>query len=113
MVQGVAIAGDGAEPPEQGLEDALGLAGPHYLRLGCSNCSRVELGTSCAELDDYHPCMCHELMGGGLLSARAMGWLRGPSRLWSFHAEVQNAAQCDLVPKSAVRPIQPGFCCRD
>ena len=69
--------------------DALGLAGVRFLRLGCQNCTREALQAACAEADEYHPCFCHELMGGGLVQARAMGWLRGPSQHWAFHAEAQ------------------------
>jgi hypothetical protein len=94
--------------------DALGLAGNGFIRLGCANCTRTELAQSCADLDEYHPCLCQELMGGGLLSARAMGWLRGPSSAWQFHADVQNPATC-MLPATGenARASQPGFCCRD
>ena len=71
---------------------------------------------ACGELDEYHPCLCHELMGGGLNIARAMGWLRGPSESWSFHAIAQNAATCALVGGSAAdgSPAERlGFCCHD
>ena len=69
---------------------------------------------ACSELDEYHPCLCQELMGGGLTSARAMGWLRGPSAGWRFHADVQNG-MCEL--SGATDPNgpagKPGFCCHD
>lgn len=94
--------------------DALGIAGTRFLRLGCANCTRSELASSCAEMDEHHPCMCQELMGGGLLSARAMGWLRGPSAGWQFHAEVNNEAGCALARANDAQPTaQTGFCCRD
>ena len=94
--------------------DALGIAGSRFLRLGCGNCTRSELQLSCADLDDYHPCLCQELMGGGLLSARAMGWLRGPSSTWQFHADVQNPTLCKLAGSQEGSPAsQVGFCCRD
>ena len=98
----------------QEANDALGLAGTRFVRLGCNNCTRAELLQSCADLDEYHPCLCQELMGGGLLSARAMGWLRGPSASWQFHADVQNPATCKLPGMGEGAPTsQTGFCCRD
>jgi len=98
----------------QEANDALGLAGNHFLRLGCANCTRAELQLSCADLDEYHPCLCQELMGGGLMSARAMGWLRGASSTWQFHADVQNPATCALQgSQEGSASSQLGFCCRD
>ncbi len=94
--------------------DALGLAGPRFVRLGCTNCTLAELQQNCAEMDEYHPCLCQELMGGGLLSARAMGWLRGRSAEWEFHADAAATSQCELLPPSGVAPASAtGFCCRD
>lgn len=92
---------------------ALGLPGSAFVRLGCANCTLEALEESCTELDGYHPCQCHELMGGGLTSARAMGWLRGPSDEWQFHAQVQNAATCVIVPKGKPPEMQTGFCCQN
>ena len=92
---------------------ALGAAGPRFLRLGCHNCTRGELQAACADLDEYHPCYCQELMGGGLLSARAMGWLRGPSSTWQFHAEMQNERTCALVGSRRRAAVAGGACCRD
>ena len=96
---------------------ALGTAGAGFVRLGCANCTLKTLEEACTEVDGYHPCQCHELMGGGLLSARAMGWLRGPSASWQFHADVQNPAMCSIVPRAddahPPPPMQTGFCCRD
>ena len=44
----------------------------------------------------------------------AMGWLRGPSNGWRFHADVQNAATCMLAGADASGPEgKPGFCCHD
>ena len=104
--------------PERDLvveaNDALGPMGTSFLRLGCANCTVNELSASCTEVDGYHPCLCQELMGGGLVAARAMGWLRGPSASWQFHADVQNAATCKLTgSKPGSPPSQTGFCCRD
>jgi len=94
--------------------DALGILGNRFVRLGCQNCTASELQGACAELDDYHPCLCQELMGGGLTSARAMGWLRGPSASWRFHAEGMGASSCLLGGASASVPAgRPGFCCAD
>lgn len=36
----------------QEASDALGLAGPRFLRLGCLNCTEPELSANCAELDE-------------------------------------------------------------
>ena len=52
--------------------NALGAVPTDFLRLGCTRCEAAELSTYCAALDDYHPCMCEELMGGGLGAARNM-----------------------------------------
>ena len=84
--------------------DALGVAGTRFVRLGCANCTAAELLLSCSDLQEYHPCLCQELMGGALLSARSMGWLRGPSHIWQFHAEVQNEATCVLGSDLSFRP---------
>ena len=120
---------------------ALGAVPTDFLRLGCTRCEAAELSTYCAALDDYHPCMCEELMGGGLGAARNMcarlppthlrpapraihatsraaawrrGWLRGPSSEWSFHVEVRNLATCALAdarPASGGKAL--GLCCHD
>ena len=92
--------------------DAMGASGPRFVKLGCGNCSVVELEQSCAEHEDYHPCYCQELMGGGLQSARVNGWLRGPSQNWRFHAVVQNPSACVLAGGESPAK-QTGFCCRD
>ena len=92
--------------------DALGPLGTTFLRLGCANCTERELQASCSEVDGYHPCLCQELMSGGLQQARAMGWLRGASSKWEFHADVQNPTTCHIV--SGPQPASAtGFCCRD
>ena len=77
------------------------------------NCTEATLQENCADLETYHPCLCQELMGGGLTSARAMGWLRGKSSEWRFHAVVQNPATCDLVDATGGDDAKPGFCCLD
>ena len=92
--------------------DALGPLGISFLRRGCANCTVADLQASCSEVDGYHPCLCQELMAGGLQIARSMGWLRGASSKWEFHADVQNPRQCHIV--SGPQPAsQMGFCCRD
>ena len=93
--------------------DAMGATGPRFVKLGCGNCTVVELEQSCAAHEDYHPCYCQELMGGGLQSARVNGWLRGPSQGWRFHAVVQNPSACALLGGYVPPPKQTGFCCRD
>ena len=92
---------------------ALGTVASSFVRLGCANCTLKALEESCTEVDGYHPCQCHELMAGGLHAARTMGWLRGPSDKWQFHADVQNAATCAIVPKANPPSMQTGFCCRN
>jgi len=93
---------------------ALGPAGPRFVKLGCGNCTEFELEASCSEHDDYHPCLCQELMGGGLQNARVNGWLRGPSSNWRFHTVVQNKHSCTLLGDSSERHAkQTGFCCHD
>jgi len=92
--------------------DALGTAGTAFLRLGCTNCTLSELQASCTEADGYHPCLCQELMAGGLHIAKSMGWLRGASDSWAFHADVRNPNTCTIVPENPP-PSQAGFCCKD
>jgi len=92
--------------------DALGM-GSLFIKIGCTNCTETTLQENCADLETYHPCLCQELMGGGLTSARAMGWLRGKSSEWRFHAVVQNPATCDLVDATTGDDPKPGFCCLD
>merc|ERR1712060_145437 len=48
---------------------------PKLMRLGCNRCTAEELLQACGDFDDFHPCLCQELMGFGLNIARAMGWL--------------------------------------
>ena len=92
--------------------DALAM-GSLFLKIGCTNCTAATLEENCADLENYHPCLCQELAGGGLTSARAMGWLRGPSAEWRFHAVVQNAATCELADATTGDAPRPGFCCLD
>ena len=77
-----------------------------------TNCSAAELQSACAELDEHHPCLCQELMGGGLQVARVQGWLRGPSERWNFHADAP-AAGCPVTADGAASDERVGFCCRD
>ena len=74
---------------------ALGPAGPFFIALGCAKCTAESLMQHCSELDEHHPCLCQELMGGGLQVARVQGWLRGPSERWNFHAD----APCRRLPR--------------
>jgi len=92
--------------------DALAM-GSLFLKIGCTNCTAATLEENCADLENYHPCLCQELAGGGLTSARAMGWLRGPSAEWRFHAVVQNVATCELADATTGDSPRPGFCCLD
>lgn len=92
--------------------DALAM-GSLFLKIGCTNCTAATLEENCADLENYHPCLCQELAGGGLTSARAMGWLRGPSAEWRFHAVVQNVATCELADATTGDAPRPGFCCLD
>jgi len=95
---------------------ALGGISNQFVKLGCTSCSQEALVEHCSQLEEYHPCLCEELMGGGLTVARSMGWLRGPSKAWQFHALVQNPATCTLVdPESTSAPTDQklGLCCRD
>ena len=94
--------------------DAFGATPTDYARLGCANCTLPELEIACSELEGYHPCTCNELMAGGLLQARAMGWLHGRADKWDFHADNRNPETCDIVPKGATPPeAATGFCCHD
>ncbi|KAL1495937.1 hypothetical protein AB1Y20_014579 [Prymnesium parvum] len=97
----------------QEANDAHGSTGPLFVKLGCANCTVAEQEQSCAAHEDYHPCFCQELMGGGLQVARVNGWLRGPSQDWRFHMVVQNAAACLLQGGHDPPTRQAGFCCRD
>lgn len=60
----------------------------------------------------YHPCLCVELMSGGLATARTMGWLRGPSSEWKFHADARNPLRCEILPDGPPE-TGAGFCCHD
>lgn len=82
------------------------------LRLGCSRCTEIALQQACAELEKYHPCLCEELMAGGLNIARSMGWLRGSSTSWVLHAVVQNPSECVISQEPSSRR-RMGFCCLD
>jgi hypothetical protein len=56
------------------------------------------------------PLACFE--AAALWVAAWVGWLRGASSKWEFHADVQNPRQCHIV--SGPQPAsQMGFCCRD
>lgn len=91
---------------------ALGPAGPFFIALGCAKCTAESLMQHCSELDEHHPCLCQELMGGGLQVARVQGWLRGPSERWNFHADAP-AAGCPVTADGAASDERVGFCCRD
>ena len=56
--------------------------------------------------------LLQELMAGGLLAARSMGYLRGASSKWEFHADVQNPHTCHIVSGTQAAS-QMGFCCKD
>jgi hypothetical protein len=94
---------------------ALGGVSNQFVKLGCTRCTQATLLQYCSELEDYHPCLCEELMGGGLTVARSMGWLRGPSKAWEFHVAVQNPSTCTLVDEEQASPSAEklGLCCRD
>lgn len=93
---------------------ALGPMGATSVQLGCARCSREALVGACEQLDDYHPCSCTELMSGGLGVARTMGWLRGSSSEWAFHAFTHSPATCAInAHADAAVTLRTGFCCRD
>lgn len=91
---------------------AQGAVPVQTLQLGCSRCTEVALQQVCVELENYHPCLCEELMSGGLNVARSMGWLRGSSTNWALHAVVQNPNAC-VFSQGPSSEERMGFCCVD
>jgi len=71
---------------EQALQREASVAlpgfGPNFLRLGCKSCTLNKAINTCYEAGAYHLCRKMELMGGGLIVARAMGYTEFASDQW-------------------------------
>jgi hypothetical protein len=81
---------------------ALPGVGPNFLRLGCKSCPMRQAIDACAASGGYHLCRRLELNGGGLMVARAMGYLDMASEQW--HAEDED---------TNVNLEKLGLCCLD
>jgi len=76
--------------------------GPNYVRLGCHQCDLATAIERCVSTGGYHLCRKMELMGGGLIVARAMGYTEMSSDQW--YAE-------DASPDIDTQKL--GLCCLD
>lgn len=81
---------------------ALPGLGPNFVRLGCKSCGMQQAIEKCAATGGYHLCRRMELYGGGLMVARAMGYLNMASDQWSAEDEEPNITLEKL-----------GLCCLD
>jgi hypothetical protein len=81
---------------------ALPGLGPNFLRLGCKSCTMRQSVEKCASSGGYHLCRQMELYGGGLMVARAMGYLDMSSEYWSAE---------DAEPDIQLEKL--GLCCLD
>jgi len=81
---------------------ALPGLGPNFLRLGCKSCEMRQAIERCASTGGYHLCRRLELNGGGLMVARAMGYLDMASEHWEAEDEEPNVSLEKL-----------GLCCQD
>jgi len=76
--------------------------GPNFLRLGCKQCELQQAIENCASTGGYHLCRRMELQGGGLVVARAMGYLDMSSDQWAAE---------DPAPTISLQKL--GLCCLD
>jgi len=77
--------------------------GPNFLRLGCKQCEMQQAIEKCASTPGgYHLCRRMELQGGGLMVARAMGYLDMSSDQWAAE---------DSLPVISLQKL--GLCCLD
>lgn len=81
---------------------ALPGLGPNFVRLGCKSCEMRQAIEKCAATGGYHLCRRMELNGGGLMAARAMGYLSMASDHWNAE---------DQEPNVALQKL--GLCCLD
>jgi len=100
------VYSEALEEPELQVEAASSLPGlgPNFLRLGCSSCTMKDAIARCAgwSKGGYHLCRTMELNGGGLIVARAMGYLDMSSEHWTAEDEEADIALTKL-----------GLCCLD
>mmetsp|Transcript_18469 Transcript_18469/g.47359 ORF Transcript_18469/g.47359 Transcript_18469/m.47359 type:complete len:374 (+) Transcript_18469:90-1211(+) len=88
---------------------ALGGVDPHFLRLGCMDCSLEQAATACSE--GYHMCTSMELHSGGYQVARAMGWLSKKSHVWTRSAVEAHPAALLQGSSKTTLPAGLGLCC--
>lgn len=81
---------------------ALPGVGPNFVRLGCKSCEQNQAIEACAATGGYHLCRRAELHGGGLMVARAMGYLDMATDEW---AAEDTASEIQLE--------KLGLCCLD
>jgi len=81
---------------------ALPGLGPNFIRLGCTSCTMKTAIERCAATGGYHLCRKMELNGGGLMAARAMGYLEMSSENWAAEDEAVDIELRKL-----------GLCCLD
>jgi len=100
------------------------------VKLGCGSCTVTAAAQSCRASKGSHICTTTELNSGGLLIARAMGWLNSMVGVRVFSAEdaaIKVPAPAPKSPKSGVGAaptasaddadsepaLGAGLCCRD
>jgi hypothetical protein len=69
---------------------SLGGVEPNFIQMGCNDCTLDLAAKSC--VDGYHLCTSIELHTGGYQVARAMGWLKWDTHIWS-HGATKNESK--------------------
>lgn len=92
---------------------ALTPLGSLFMRLACLTCPKDESIHTCGSMapDSYHLCTNEELMGGGLIFARRMGWLMGPSSEWNFWMASEIGSRIESTSNEHVDK-RTGLCCQ-
>lgn len=94
---------------------ALGGADPSFVHLGCVHCSLAEAARSCPAT--RHICSSLELHTGAYQVARALGWLRAGSHVWTYAAlkqeeDMHGAALLQGKATNGGEPVAGlGLCC--
>merc|ERR1712146_67399 len=83
-----------AEEIEMQADDAFGVVSPRFVKLSCASCDRTTAQNNCEE--GYHMCYSSELMGGALVTARSLGWIRP-----SLHVWIKDPVNSPLAPVNA------------
>jgi len=77
--------------------------------LGCQLCNYMEAVNSCR--DSYHLCSLEELYSGPYEMARAMGWFRFTSEIWTRNTNEQVTTSSDEIQDSNLFKL--ALCCID